>query len=127
MVAAKGDYANGSRVLINTGKNWRQDDAWIFPEGNFKNLGTRLLDANGDSMTDFLIHFDGGSPKLFLNKGRPSDLLVEINNNYGGITGIMYSSSKPCPHTFFPFHVQVVKAVTVSDSFGGSYTNMYHY
>lgn len=128
MIVAKGGYSEGSRVLINTGNGWFQDDDWAFPEGKFENLGTRILDANADGLNDFIISYDGMNPKLFLNTGEVADLLKTIDNGMGKITTIEYESSAHYSNTFLPFPIQVVKSVTHSDAMSGdSYQTTYEY
>ncbi|MDO8581203.1 MAG: SpvB/TcaC N-terminal domain-containing protein, partial [Candidatus Omnitrophota bacterium] len=55
MIVTKTDAMPERRTLINTGSGWFSDSAWELPDGEFKNLGTRLLDANADGMLDFMV------------------------------------------------------------------------
>ncbi|MBF0479019.1 MAG: fibronectin type III domain-containing protein [Candidatus Omnitrophica bacterium] len=127
MIVAKGDINSGSRVLINTGAGWVRDDQWILPNGNFVNLGTRLLDANADTMMDFMINYNGNTSALYLNQGKPADLLASINNNCGGVTTYVYGSSAEFTQTFMPFAIPVIKSMTRSNSLGDTYTTQYKY
>ncbi|MGE0267962.1 MAG: fibronectin type III domain-containing protein [Candidatus Omnitrophota bacterium] len=127
MIIAKGSQAAGSRVLINTGNGWQLDNAWIFPEGSFVNLGTRVIDANADTMNDFIVHFNGVSPKLYKNTGAPADLLASVDNNYGGIRSYTYGSSSEFNQTFMPFSIPVITEVTNSNSLGDSFTTQQMY
>jgi len=127
MIIAKGGFGSGSRVLINTGNGWYQDDNWVTADGNFVNQGTRLLDADADGLLDFIIHFNGDTPKLYLNAGQPADLLSSVDNGIGGITSNTYGASVHFNNTFLPFNVPVITSVSVADSRGNTYTTDYEY
>ena len=129
MIVAKGDQASGSKILINSGDGWRVDDLWILPNADFRNYGTKLLDADADTRIDFMIHHNGSSPELYLNKGGFADALSTIDNGYGGVTTIQYKSSHAFNiiHTFLPFAMPVVDTVTRSNSIGQDYTQLYLY
>jgi len=127
------DYASGSRVLINTGSGWYQDDAWVISGPSFANKATRILDANSDGMMDYLAHYLGNTPQLYLNTGKPADLLWKVTNGVGGETTIAYESSAYSPNTQYPtqimpFIVPVVKTVTVKDTLSNeTYATQYSY
>ncbi len=129
MIIAKGSLTAGSRVLINTGNGWKQDDAWVFPEGEFKNLGTQLLDANSDGMMDFMIHYNGNTPKLYLNQGNAADLLISVDNGIGAKSTITYDSATHFNNTFLPFAIPVVKSLTIGilNPIGASYNYTTNY
>lgn len=126
LVVGKENYANGSRTLLNTGYGWREDTGWVVP-AVFQYGRAQLLDANGDNMLDVLWNDTTGSGAVHLNQSKVPDLLVKINNGSGGITDVEYTSSQGCTPTFFPFHIQVVSAMTVSNSLGDSYKTTYKY
>ena len=125
MIIAKGNYSSGSRVLINTSNGWFEDPAWAFPEGTFANLGLRLLDANADNLLDFMIHYNGQTPKLYLNQGKTADLLKVMDNGYGGLTTLEYGSSAQVNNTFLPFAFPVITAVTRSTTLPNGQSDSY--
>ncbi len=127
LIVAKGSISNGSGVLINTGNGWFRDDNWVLPSGDFTNLGTRLWDANADMLLDFIIHYNGNIPRLFLNKTKPADILLSMNNGFGGVTILEYGSSAQFNNTFLPFTIPVITAVTKSNSLGDSYRTTFTY
>ncbi|HOW36576.1 MAG TPA: SpvB/TcaC N-terminal domain-containing protein [Candidatus Omnitrophota bacterium] len=115
-------------TLINTGHGWIRDSGWDLTGGaNFKNYGTRLLDANADGMADFIIHWNGNTPQMYINKGKAPDLLVEAHNGAGAMTSIEYEPSTHYQNDFLPFPIQTVKTTTLSDGFGHSYITHYVY
>ncbi len=114
MIIAKGSSANGSKILINTGDGWIEDTAWVFPEGDFTNLGTRVLDADADTLLDFMVNYNNETPKLYVNQGRPADLLKETKNGLGGKATLEYGSSGEFTQTFMPFALPVIKQVTTT-------------
>ena len=122
LIVAKGSQSNGSRVLINSGNGWITDNDWIFPEGSFANLGTRILDADADTMLDFMMHYNGDTPKLYINDANPADLLAMVDNNYGGQISYTYGSSSDFDQTFMPFAMPVITDVTRSNGLGDQYT-----
>ncbi|MEW6102185.1 MAG: SpvB/TcaC N-terminal domain-containing protein [Candidatus Omnitrophota bacterium] len=127
MIIAKGNLGSGSKVLINSGNGWFIDDAWVFPEGDFRNIGTRLLDANADMLLDFMIHYNNASPKLYLNRGTVADMLKTFDNGLGGVTSIQYGSSSQYNNTFLPFSLPVITSINRSNSLGDSYETRYSY
>ncbi len=126
MIVAKGDYAGGSRTLINTGFGWREDPNWAV-SATFQYGRAQMMDLNGDNLSDILANDATGPSYALINKGAPPDLLVKIDNGTGGITDVAYVSSKLFPATFFPFHIPVVSTVTASNSLGDSYQTSYQY
>jgi YD repeat-containing protein len=115
------------KVAINTGSGWLYDPAWNFWSGSFATYDTRLADLNADGMTDFVYSLMGGYD-VVINKGKPSDLLIKIDNGIGGSTEVAYDSSAHFQNTFLPFPVQVVASMTVKESLmGSSYTTQYIY
>ncbi|MBF0490288.1 MAG: VCBS repeat-containing protein, partial [Candidatus Omnitrophica bacterium] len=118
---------SSSHVLMNTGNGWVQDDNWVPHGANFVNLSTQFLDANADGMVGYLIAVQGQTTQLYMNQGKPADLLNHIDNGIGGTTDIVYDSSAHYQNKFMPFIEQVVKSVTVSDAFTHSYTTNYSY
>ncbi|MBN1869034.1 MAG: VCBS repeat-containing protein, partial [Candidatus Omnitrophica bacterium] len=128
MIIAKGGYSSGSRVLINTGYGWVQDDSWVIENGNFINLGTRLLDADADGMLDVLIYYNSQPPQLYINESVPADLMISSDNGVGGSSSIVYDSSTHFNNQFLPFSFPVVVSVTNSDAYtGDSYQTKYAY
>ncbi|MBF0385013.1 MAG: VCBS repeat-containing protein, partial [Candidatus Omnitrophica bacterium] len=120
---------NYNRVLINTGNGWVLDRGWDMPGGHFDQLAKRTLEANGDGMTDLMDSYHDNPHNLWLNKGKPADMLTSVNNGIGGVTTVEYDvSTKPeFENTFLPFPIRVVKNVTVSNSLGDSYNSSYEY
>ena len=117
------------RVLLNTGNGWINDDRWaLSTQAHFNELNTQFLDANADGMTDYMIAFSGNAQQLYLNQGKPADVLVMVDNGIGAKTIITYDSSAHYTNRFLPFVIQVVKSVTVTDAVTqSSYTTRYEY
>lgn len=126
MIIAKGSFGNGSRILINTGSGWFQDDNLVISGPNFQNVGTRLLDANADTMLDYMIN-DGSTKTLHLNGGDPADLLSQIVNGNGGKTQLQYKSSAQFGQSFLPFPLRVVIKKIISTAQGASYQTDFEY
>jgi len=127
MMISEGDPNSQTRVLINTGNGWQADDDWMMATADFRNGGTRMGDFNGDGMTDYVVKYNGIYNSMHLNKGSVPDLLTGIDNGRGGKTTIDFISSKPVENTYFTFHIQIVKEVTMEDGQGNLYTTEYDY
>jgi YD repeat-containing protein len=125
VVVGNGNYFE---VMINTGSGWFEDSAaWTNTGiGYFARLDTRMLDANADGVADYMYSLYGYTTEMYMNKSKPADLLVKIDNGIGGTTEITYDSSAHYTNTFLPFIVQVVKSVKVSTA-TENYTTNYSY
>lgn len=124
VIVGNGNYVE---VMINTGAGWFDDRAsWSAPSGYFNRLDQRMLDANADGVVDYMYSLYGFTTEMYMNKSKPADLLVRIDNGIGGSTEITYGSSAHYTNTFLPFIVQVVKSVKVSTA-SESYTTNYSY
>ncbi|OGZ43263.1 MAG: hypothetical protein A2719_01055 [Candidatus Ryanbacteria bacterium RIFCSPHIGHO2_01_FULL_45_22] len=70
--------ATSSAVYINTGHGWSQDTGWTVPiafiGSTTKDLAVRLLDINGDGLSDLIRASDDDAQanSVFLNTGRKS-------------------------------------------------------
>lgn len=129
--AIENSSVNSARVFINTGTRFVEDSSWVNNwtqfGGNFLNFGTRLMDVNGDGMVDFVKANSGEAKAVFLNMGKPADLLIRSDNGVSGTSTINYGPSTQYNNHFLPFPVQVVQSVTVSNSIGDSFTTTYEY
>jgi len=64
--------ASYRKIYINKGINigWVEDSSWVFPT-YFVNpdIGTRIVDINGDGLNDIVQKYEGGSTNIYLNNG----------------------------------------------------------
>ena len=92
-----------SRVLINTGGGWKQDNRYLperFLAGRqVQDLGARFADLNGDGMTDIVYGKPGDAEfaEIWTSAGprwaTPPDLLVRVENGLGGSATLTYRPS----------------------------------
>jgi len=105
---------------------WNAAPAWQLPSGlafvnaQGQDLGVRLVDLDGDGMTD-LVRSNGVANEVYLNKGEVPDLLETVTAPLGGKTTFGYSPSTSFPgadgisHAYLPQVLQVVSAIAVFD------------
>ena len=107
---------------------WRPTSAWQLPEGiafadaEGRDTSVRLVDVNGDGMTDIVRSF-GDESEVHLNRGSTPDLLIGVETPTGGTTQWSYVPSTtampPAPPTPpIPFVVPLVATVTTDASPG---------
>ena len=108
---------------------WVASAAWAIPAGldfvaaNGADGGVRLLDLDGDGMTDLLRSVNGAN-EFYRNRGSIPDLLTMVTNPLGGRTHYGYTISTqhdPSDADWepeLPFVVPVVASVSVSPSPG---------
>jgi len=85
-------------------------------------------DFNGDGAVDYMVSSSAGQNEIFNSQTLPpNEYLTHIDNGIGGTTDITYDSSAHYQNKYMPFVEQVVKSVTISDSFGHGYTTKYSY
>lgn len=117
---------------------WLESPAWALPAGVSLvdmygvDQGVRLLDVDGDGMTDLVSAF-GSSRAVYLNRGSVPDLLVGIQHASGGATSIAYAPSTGFDNTGadglpgLPQVVQVVVSITTDDARGHLDTTSFDY
>jgi RHS repeat-associated protein len=117
---------------------WVESEAWPLPPGVFfsdtdgRDTGVRLLDLDGDGMTDVL---EGGAspPRVHLGRGSPPDLLVSVESPLGGATRIGWRTSSEFEHRGgdgvpdLPQARPVVGSLTLDDGRGTAGTTAYEY
>jgi RHS repeat-associated protein len=108
---------------------WVASAAWTIPAGlefvaaNGADNGVRMLDLDGDGMTD-LVRSANGANEFYRNRGSIPDLLKLVTNSLGGQTQYSYEASTQHDTTGgdgtpdLPFVVPVVASVSVSPSPG---------
>jgi YD repeat-containing protein len=147
-----------SRLYFNTGSGWIESPnrfnsplGYILADKQGPDIGTQVIDVNGDGMVDVVEHYlvDGGgsSPlkQAYLNPSRRPDLLEKITYAKGAPNGITTSidyttiagSDNPTytrgARNSVPGLIDVqdtrsvVRTVTNSDGIGGAYTLSYSY
>lgn len=91
-------------------------------------------DFNGDGLTDPVIIRESDLQfQIGLSRGDPCDVVSSLNNGIGGVSTVTYEPSSSYDNTGeddlsdLPFVIQTVKAITVSDGMGNSYTTNYSY
>lgn len=103
---------------------WEPTDAWPLPDGVFfadengRDTGVRLVDVDGDGMTDVVRSF-GAERDVWRNRGSAPDLLTRVVSPLGAETEIAYEPSSA--HDVhggdatpdLPFPLPVVAAVSV--------------
>lgn len=83
---------------------WVASPAWVLPaslafvNASGQDLGVRLLDLDGDGMTD-VVRSSGGTDELYRNRGVVPDLLESITTPLGGRTTFRYVPSTAFDHT----------------------------
>lgn len=96
-------------VRINTGSGWYADRAYNIGAADFQRKGTRLFDADGDGLTDFMTNIASQPKRLYLNTGEHPDLMIGVDNGLGGVRTIEYSPSTEFDQAFMPFARPVVR------------------
>ena len=81
----------------------------------------KTLDYNQDGIQDFVV-----KDKVYVNPYK-KEVLIEIDNGFGGRTNIEYASSSQFHDNRFPFNLEVVSRVKKSSGFGESETLTYEY
>lgn len=81
---------------------WIPSADWEMPadfiDANGLDNGVRLVDVDGDGMTDVLRSF-GGTTDVYLNRGEIPDLLTAIDGPFGGSTAFEYRASTEFDNT----------------------------
>lgn len=99
-----GKDSGGAPFDGDDGTPWDFRTAWKAPNGiDFVNAqgqdnGVRLLDVNGDGMTD-IVASKGGTNDVYLNDAVVPDLLETVTNPFGGTTMLAYTASTQFDHT----------------------------
>ncbi len=119
-----GDGDDGDAWVPET--DWRLPSGRQFVDGNGEDRGVRLIDVDGDGMTDIL-QSKNGSNNVYLNDGVIPDLLQTVTNRFGGVTTLEYSPSTVFDNTGdgdsvpdLPQIMQVVTKVTTHDPRSGN-------
>ncbi|MCC6641997.1 MAG: VCBS repeat-containing protein, partial [Deltaproteobacteria bacterium] len=83
---------------------WMASTAWTLPaalafaSATGQDLGLRLVDLDGDGMTD-LVRSIGGADEVYRNRGRIPDLLETLTTPLGARTSWSYTPSTAFDHT----------------------------
>lgn len=90
--------ATTTQIYLNDGDSWNLDTNWVFPElfadEDGIDLGTRLVDLNGDGLVDIVRAGRSGVNRAHLNTGSgwatTTDFSAPYNfsTDYGGDTGV---------------------------------------
>ncbi len=112
--------------LINTGDGWVQDNSWNPANFSFSYPWQFFSDFNGDGMVDCLFSMTALGKHMYVNQGKPADLLVHVDNGIGATTDIVYDSALHYKNTFLPFFIPVVQSTTTSVD-AQTYTTSYSY
>ena len=131
-------------AYLNTGSGWVSAPEWIplpsiLAQGGFgSDPGVRLIDVNGDGMTDFVKSLFSGSPTNIINdtwlaNGLRSDRITEVETASGGTTTVSYLTPQQMtdgptllnPET--PFVFDVVSSIERDNGFGMISTYDYVY
>lgn len=120
------DYVDGGtrdiQVRLNKGTSFSDEVIWLV-EGD-KLLSGRIresddsqrgvirdyIDMNGDRLPDIVEKNDDGT-LVRLNQSIGSDLLSGLTTTYGGITEVVYTSSRDFQNTRLPFSQMVVSRI----------------
>jgi YD repeat-containing protein len=88
----------------------------------------QIGELNGDGLPDLGV-FDpiSGDIEMALSSGSSPDLLVEIDNGIGGVSGISYQPSTTMDNDFLPLIMPVVTHSQMADGMGNVYTTRYTY
>lgn len=121
------------------GTGWVFDPAYglILPEFfvQFRDIGTRMTDVNGDGLVDFL-RGDNVTPtvkKVYLHDGVVPDLLTNITSHTSATSAVTYQSSalyrngSTLLNPNLPLSVQTVKQIVTNDGRGTQATTTYSY
>ena len=148
------EYSSGTlqRIGVNTGKGFQSTTGISLPpDVVFEKVmsespsiqvdqGTRVIDVNGDGLSDLLNHagFTSG-PKVAINKGSAPNLLTSIDNGIGGKVEIEYSLQTkgfmklydPATEELevnghIPYVMQVVSRITRTTG-SDTYSTLYRY
>ena len=130
-----------NKVYINKGDGtgWVEDPAYlplpeVFVDGG--DPGTRLADANGDGLVDFLRGYDhlgANIRRVKLHDGVVPDLLTNITSHTSATTAVTYQSSalykngSTLLNPQLPFTVQTAKQIVTNDGRGTVATTQYSY
>ena len=93
-------------VFINKGDGtgWAKDSEQTIPQSFLKNEnladnGLRIIDVNGDGLSDFLRLGGEGGNYVYLNKGKKADLLIRVDHSKGAITEVTYKTAQTVQKT----------------------------
>ncbi|MBI4739649.1 VCBS repeat-containing protein, partial [Candidatus Woesearchaeota archaeon] len=128
------DFANGSTTSrgawLNTGSGWQLNNSWQSPEPFTKdgyNTGRRLADIDGDGFADVVVsHQDSSQQYSFTKNATLPYLLRRINNEYGGVTLLNYTTStrynnSETGRSDIGFNLFVVSNVTLNNSLNDAF------
>ena len=138
--AARTTWLNDGDVDEATPTPWVPSAAWAIPAGlefvaaNGTDNGVRLVDLDGDGMTD-LVRSANGANEFYRNRGSIPDLLTQVTSPLGARTNYSYEVSTQHDTNGgdatpdLPFVVPVVASVSVSPSPGlpGNLVGTTHY
>ncbi|MBI4992655.1 MAG: VCBS repeat-containing protein [Candidatus Magasanikbacteria bacterium] len=131
-------------VYINKGDGtgWAYDSTQTLPTslltdqggGDWKDNGWRIIDVNGDGLSDFLRLGGEGGNGVYLNKGQKADLLIRVDHSKSAITEVTYKTAQMLKKTDgkpanpkLPFMVYVADKITTDDGLGNKATTSYQY
>ncbi|MGB0757464.1 MAG: FG-GAP-like repeat-containing protein [Patescibacteria group bacterium] len=141
----RSSYINSTatkKVYINKGDGtgWAQDTGYSIPEyivESNKDVGTRIVDVNGDGLVDFLRSMDTGHDiykEVYHGKPNPADLLKEVEESSSLAFDVQYKSvptyrdgSGDVLNTNMPQMFFTVYTNTVDDGLGNYATTTYEY
>ncbi len=138
--ATRATWLNDGDVDEATPTPWVASAAWAIPAGlefvaaNGTDAGVRLVDLDGDGMTD-LVRSANGANEFYRNRGSIPDLLTQVTSPLGARTNYGYEVSTQQDTNGgdgvpdLPFVVPVVASVSVSPSPGlpGNLVGTTHY
>ena len=124
------------------GAGWAYDSTQTIPTsflkdsggGNNLDNGWRVIDVNGDGLSDFLRLGGEGGNGVYLNKGAKADLLIRVDHSKGAITEVTYQTAQMFKKTDgsqanpkLPFMVYVADKIATDDGLGNKATTSYQY
>jgi len=125
-------------VYLNTGSGWVQDAAWTVPlpiidDANQLDVGTRIVDIDGDGLVDILRYQVGSSTSVYVRNGQKPDLLATTTNQTGGRISVVYQGSpeyrvgSASANPYLPLVLDTVRTLTYDDRVGSTSQRNFSY
>jgi RHS repeat-associated protein len=119
-----GDVEDGGAWLQQPGSSpWQLPSGEVFVDSEGRDRGVRLVDIDGDGMTD-LLRSEGSLSRVYLNRGEVPDLLTQVTTPIGGSVAFQYTPSTAFDNTGadsipdLPAVLQLVTRIEVDDGPG---------